>query len=257
MIQTRSDNPIPALLVFISLFVITGVGVFALGPGTTYQPEPIDPALAQTGRWLWTDFRTSAATYPPVQIWMDVSEGGAVDGLFSIYPNYPEIPAAALTLIQQNGCNVSFKTLESETITGMFVGETEARFKVAVKECNVKFYGGVTLIEPLEGNFVVEYNDVLTQALLNPEPPTPVERGRRVFTMYCSACHGSYGEGMPGIPSLHTDQVRNYTDSQILTIVRNGVINTVMPAWGNVLPEEDIAGVLELVRHIDEVLGEQ
>lgn len=260
MNQTQNDATTSALLLFVLLFAATGVMVFALGPGTVRLPEPIDPALAQTGRWLWTDFRTPVGAYPPVQIWMDVSEGGVVNGLFSIYPNYPEIPAAALTLIQQNGCNVNFKSLEEATtdspISGRFIAPTEARIHIDVSECAVKYYGNISLQESLQGNFVVKYNDAMTQSLLNPEPPTPLERGQNVFSLYCSGCHGTFAEGAPGIPSLHTDQVRNYTDYQILTIVRNGVINTVMPAWGSVLSEEDIAGVLELVRHIDEVLGE-
>ncbi|MCA9903820.1 MAG: c-type cytochrome, partial [Anaerolineae bacterium] len=114
-----------------------------------------------------------------------------------------------------------------------------------------KFYGPVTLGEPLQGEFDVAYDAELTEMIRNPAELTPIERGRRVFATYCSACHGSYAEGLPGIPSLNTDQVRSYTDEQLLTIISNGVINTAMPAWGIVLSPEDLQGAFELVRNIE------
>jgi cytochrome c553 len=192
----------------------------------------------------------------PVQLWIDVDELGNVKGVLSIYPNYPEIPQAALSLIQQNGCNVPIESLSTPSITGFFYSETQARIHVNVAECNVKFYGPVVLPNPLRGEFNVAYDAELTDLIRRPRELTPIERGLRVFVQYCSACHGSHAEGMPGIPSLHTDQVRNYTDEQLDSIIRNGVVNTVMPAWGNVLSPEDFAGVIELIRNIDEVLGE-
>ncbi|MBK8022130.1 MAG: cytochrome c [Chloroflexi bacterium] len=123
-------------------------------------------------------------------------------------------------------------------------------------ECNVKFYGPVTLTQPLQGEFLLAYDEAITQALIAEatRPLTPIERGRNIFTMYCSGCHGSYGEGMPAVPSLMTDQVRGYSDEQLRTIVANGVVGTTMPAWGAVFKPEDLDGVLELVRQI-ELLG--
>ncbi len=219
-----------------------------------YIPTPviaIDPSSAQTGRWLWRTFTTEAEAYPPVQLWMDVAEGGSVSGMLSIYPNNPEIPQSALTLIQQNGCNITFESLEAEGISGVIASPTDAYFQVNVTACTVKFYGDVALDAPLTGEFTMSYDEAVTLALLNPEPPTPLERGRSLFSMYCSACHGTYGEGAPGIPSLATDDVRNRTDDELLQIVTNGVINTVMPAWGNVLTPEDLQAVLLLVRNIE------
>ena len=216
---------------------------------------PIDPATATVGRWQWTSFSSDSETYPPAQLWIDVDDAGNVNGVLSIYPNYPEIPQAALTLIQQNGCNLAIESLNDSAVAGFFFGETQARIHVNVTECSVKFYGPVTLLEPLSGEFDVAYDAELTDLILHPRELMPIERGQRVFAQYCSACHGSYAEGMPGIPALNTDQVRAYTDEQLDTIVRNGVLNTVMPAWGVVLSPEDFAGVIELVRNI-EILGE-
>lgn len=222
-------------------------------PPTPTAAPPIDPATAEVGRWQWTQFFASTETYPPVQLWVDVDDAGAVNGVLSIYPNYPDIPPAALTLIQQNGCNLAIESLRDAMIDGYFYTPREARVHVNVTECSVKYYGTVTLSEPLNGAFVIAYDDTLTQAILHPVEIelTPIERGQRVFAQYCSACHGADAEGAPGIPALNTDQVRGYSDEQVLTIISSGVINTVMPAWGNVLSDEDLDGVFQLVRNIE------
>ena len=218
------------------------------------QMTPHAPDSVQIGRWQWQQFTTAATEYPPVQLWFDVSEGGGVSGVLSIYPNTTDIPPQALTLVQQNGCNVEFETLDTAVITGVFASTTEAFVRIDVSECTIKYFGPYSLAQPVHGQFMIAYDEIVTQLLLNPAEPTPIERGRRVFAQYCSGCHGSYAEGAPGIPALNTDQVRGYTDEELSNIVRNGVINTTMPAWGAVLSEEDILGTLELVRSI-EVLG--
>ncbi len=258
-------KPIVQLLLIVIVLSISGCGALERIewitptarptpiPPTPTLPPRVDPSTAAVGRWQWTSYTSDVVDYPPAQVWIDVNDTGAVNGVLSIYPNYPEIPQAALTLIQQNGCNFTIESLNDSTVNGFFYSETQARVRVHVTECNVKFYGPVTLLEPLAGEFDIAFDPDLTDLILHPRELTPIERGQRIFAQYCSACHGSYGEGMPAIPSLHTDQVRGYTDEQLDTIVRNGVINTVMPAWGVVLSPEDFAGVIELVRHLDEV----
>jgi len=271
--STRLDNSfIPALILFCSLALLllilmppgsqsavsdldaaaTAQFAAAMAAQTAVaQIIPLAPESVQSGRWQWQQFTTTAVEHPPVQLWFDVVEGGGVSGILSIYPNASDIPPEALTLVQQNGCNVGFAALNTTPITGVFASATEAFVQVDVAECTIKYFGPYNLPQPISGQFAVAYDDALTQFLLNPAEPTPIERGRRVFAMYCSACHGSYAEGAPGIPALNTDQVRGYTDEQVQTIIREGVINTVMPAWGSVLSAEDIQGVFELVRNIE------
>lgn len=213
----------------------------------------IDPSRAAAGRWNWVSYTSDTQEYPPAQLWLDVDDSGGVNGVLSIYPSHAEIPPAAQTLIQQNGCNFTVNSLSNDAVTGFFHNEIQAHVRVHVTECTVKFYGPVTLNEPLVGEFNIAFDAEMTDLILHPRELSPIERGQRIFAQYCSACHGSYGEGMPAVPSLHTDQVRGYTDEQLDIIVRNGVIDTMMPAWGIVLSPEDYAGVIELVRHIGEV----
>lgn len=225
-------------------------------PTPTATPiVPIDPNAAAIGRWQWQRFTTAVQEYPPVQLWFDLSEGGEVSGVLSIYPNASDIPAQALTLVQQNGCNIEFDGLALPSVVGVFATTTQAFVQVEVTECTIKYFGPYQLAQPISGQFVVAYDEALTQLILNPAEPTPLERGRRVFAQYCSGCHGSYAEGMPGIPALNTDQVRGYSDEQLLTIVSQGVVNTTMPAWGVVLRPDDLDGVLAFIRNLTVIDG--
>lgn len=65
----------------------------------------------------------------------------------------------------------------------------------------------------------------------NPFPRTRavVERGQEVYKNYCIVCHGPQGKGNgsvvpphPLVPSLTTEKIRNYADSQIYHIATVG-----------------------------------
>jgi len=217
------------------------------------QAAALEASSVQVGRWQWTSFLTSAESYPPVQVWLDVAEGGALKGLVSVYPNSTLIPQSALTLIQQNGCNVPLEAWPGDAvISGKFISSTQAIVRVNITECTVKFYGPLVLEAPLSGTFLVDFDPVLTESLIRAAttPLTPLEVGRNVFGRTCSACHGTYGQGAPGIPSLDTEQVRGYSDEALLKIIREGVANATMPAWGGVLSDAEIDGVMQLVRQV-------
>ena len=104
------------------------------------------------------------------------------------------------------------------------------------------------------------YAKVLEQAgelLQNPLTPTMevMERGRTLFTIYCSVCHGTeaMGDGtvvgpdrFPAPPSLHTDVARGYKDGTIYQIITAGKAN--MPSYANKLEPEDRWAVILYVR---------
>jgi mono/diheme cytochrome c family protein len=170
----------------------------------------------------------------------------------SIFP--PSVPQQAFELVNQQGCRVSFdeETTISAPAYAVINGAQTAIVIVNTTACQIKFYGELPLDNPIRGAWLVSYSEAATLALQAEadRPLIPLERGRGVFMSLCSACHGVYGEGAPGIPSLDTDEVRRLTDQQLLDTIRFGRPNTVMVAWGNVLSEEDIAALLVLVRNI-------
>ena len=77
-----------------------------------------------------------------------------------------------------------------------------------------------------------------------------MERGERVYTNTCVACHQANGEGMPPMfPALKdSDMVLNDLAAHIDVVV-NGVPGTSMAAFGAQLSEVDIAAVITYERN--------
>ena len=82
--------------------------------------------------------------------------------------------------------------------------------------------------------------------------------GAKTYQAMCSRCHGasresdnSYGRSFyPPAPQLPL--VRStYSDKEMFWIVKHGIRNTAMPAWGNALSDQDIWQVVTLIRNFD------
>ncbi len=262
MTEQINDRPqqadfLPAgvlLLLFAALFAliltsgITGTNKLVLPAAS------VDTASLQPGRWTGTRFRAANNTpLPPMQILVDVGEDGAVSGVLSLYPT--NVPESAAPLVATNGCNIEFDALPRDDdgttgITGVFTSSTTAVIQLNITDCAVKFYGPVVLEGRISGQYHVSYNETATLTLLNPEEQvlTPLQMGIGVFSNYCSACHGIYGQGAPGIPTLDTPEIRARSDAELLEIINLGLEGGLMPAWGEILSEEQKAGVLLVLR---------
>jgi len=84
--------------------------------------------------------------------------------------------------------------------------------------------------------------------------------GRKVFTVYCAACHQPNGRGVPGQfpPLVESEWALAAGPNRIIRIVLNGLqgpmtvkgqeFNNVMLPWRDQLSDEDIAAVLTFVR---------
>jgi len=86
------------------------------------------------------------------------------------------------------------------------------------------------------------------------QPERVVERdAERIFATQCAKCHAPDGRGVPeqkaklGVRDL-TDAgwQRTLTDLQIADSIRRGKKN--MPAWGRVLDDEQVEGMVRKVR---------
>ena len=79
--------------------------------------------------------------------------------------------------------------------------------------------------------------------------------GAKVYRQMCSRCHGgsresdnTYGRSFyPPAPQLPLTRT-SYSDSEMFWIVKHGIRNTAMPAWGNLLSDEEIWQVIALLR---------
>jgi mono/diheme cytochrome c family protein len=94
----------------------------------------------------------------------------------------------------------------------------------------------------------------------SPDSRAAADRGSKIYTQYCLACHQADGSGVPQLnpPLKNTDYVLG-DESRLIGIVMNGLSEGVeingdtytnsMPPFGAVLKDEEIADVLTYVRN--------
>ena len=99
-------------------------------------------------------------------------------------------------------------------------------------------------------------------AVLNPfvGDEESVAAGARLYATNCAICHGETGEGdgpaAPGLdmpPSdLHEGHVQENSDGALFYIISHGKPDTPMPAWDNVLDEDERWHVVSFLRTFQE-----
>ena len=84
--------------------------------------------------------------------------------------------------------------------------------------------------------------------------------GRKLYVTYCSGCHGISGKGdgpaaktLAPKPADHTiAAMKNYSDQYLASIISKGGASVgkspLMPAWGSVLKESQIAAIVDHIR---------
>ena len=80
--------------------------------------------------------------------------------------------------------------------------------------------------------------------------------GARLYRQMCSRCHGLpsesdniYGRSFyPPAPQF-PGGMPNYTDSQLFWTIKHGIRNTGMPAWGNMLSDDEIWQLVSLLKN--------
>src|ERR1700685_1549270 len=95
-------------------------------------------------------------------------------------------------------------------------------------------------------------------------PLTPSDQnlidGMKLYTMNCALCHGTLDRKpaalaknfYPPVPNLISDPPDD-PEWHIFFTIRTGVRYTGMPAWDNVLPEQDMWKVTSFLSHIDKL----
>jgi mono/diheme cytochrome c family protein len=87
--------------------------------------------------------------------------------------------------------------------------------------------------------------------------------GQKVYTTYCSSCHGDKGRGdgaagkaLPVKPADHTDGklMNSFSDEFLISIISKGGAavgkSSFMPAWGGVLKDDQLQDLLAYLRSI-------
>lgn len=97
-------------------------------------------------------------------------------------------------------------------------------------------------------------------ASVNPFPPSPenLMAGMKIFRDDCAGCHGEGSKRsvwgttsfVPRVPQFATTPPRR-PEAQIHWVVKNGIRNTAMGAWQQLMTDEQIWKVTGFVSHID------
>ena len=92
----------------------------------------------------------------------------------------------------------------------------------------------------------------------NPLPKTKevLEHGKYLYMTYCVVCHGEHGKGkgyvvppFPQPPTLHSDKIKGYADSQIYHIISVG--QNSMMSYAHQIKPKDRWAVIHYVRALE------
>jgi hypothetical protein len=101
----------------------------------------------------------------------------------------------------------------------------------------------------------LETTDEASAQLKNPLPLNrlSLERGQKVYNIYCLACHGPRGNGdgpivdpYPIPKSLHSENMLTWNDGHIFHVITKG--QGIMPAYAQQIQPEDRWAVIHYVR---------
>ena len=68
------------------------------------------------------------------------------------------------------------------------------------------------------------------------------------YTQYCASCHGQSMEGGLGSSLIDDEWKHGSSDDEIAKVIREGVVEMGMVPWKSVLTEEQIRGMVILIR---------
>ncbi|EDM28422.1 cytochrome c oxidase, cbb3-type, subunit III [Lentisphaera araneosa HTCC2155] len=77
-----------------------------------------------------------------------------------------------------------------------------------------------------------------------------VKRGQQVFNQFCANCHGDKGQGLVGPNLTDKEILHGSSKEEIVKVIKNGVLEKAMPAWGTILNDSQISDVSDYVKSI-------
>ena len=82
----------------------------------------------------------------------------------------------------------------------------------------------------------------------------PGVNGAAIFTKNCAMCHGTDGKGFPALktPNFTDPKWQSSTkDKEMREVIKNGRKETLMPAFGDQLKDEEISAVVAYIRSLN------
>ncbi len=90
------------------------------------------------------------------------------------------------------------------------------------------------------------------EAIVFPSSPELIAAGEQLFHIACQSCHGTDGYGTPMAPALNNEIfLADTPDAAIYQIIAGGIPDTLMPAWGNRLTDQDLQSLVAYLRSLE------
>lgn len=225
--------------------------------------------LIQQGNWAYVEMRiTELGLTPPQVIEMEVS-----DELLESLASLPdgEVLRDGLVVYAEN-CVACHGANGSGTVIAPAIDTPDLR-KTPENELIQLVNRGVpgTLMAGWENTLAADQIEVVVSLLYRwselvqsgfefpevevmsiPSSPELVEAGSRLFNIACKSCHGVDGYGTVMAPALNNQNFLVETpDAAIYQIIAGGIPETLMPAWGNRLGDQDIQSLVVFLRSLE------
>ncbi len=82
-----------------------------------------------------------------------------------------------------------------------------------------------------------------------PSSPEAIAAGSQLFSVACTSCHGLDGYGTRMAPALNNEIfLSEFPDAAIYQVIAGGVPETLMPAWGSRLTDQEIQYLVAFLR---------
>lgn len=142
--------------------------------------------------------------------------------------------------------------------------------KINPQEASAIFADGFSMRNPVKETVARGYMpykfsaspDSASEYLINPLEFSELELeiGKKNYNIYCSPCHGYFGEGdsrlkgsFPNPPSLHSEKVRNWTDGRIFHVIQMG--QNVMPSYATQMSRNEMWATILYIRALQRSLN--
>jgi len=250
----------------------TQMAGWAAEEGGIFSNSQVDDlvTLIQQVNWTYVESRVSEmGLTPPDVIQMEVSEE-MLQNLASL-PN-GEILSSGLTIYAEN-CSACHGSNGAGTVIAPGIDSVDLR-DTPRDEIIQLVNSGVpaTLMSSWEGQLLPDQiNSVVdliyswpeiiqagiefpeAEALSMPSSPELIAAGDRLFNITCKSCHGVDGYGTPMAPALNNQIfLSDFPDAAIYQVIAGGVPETLMPAWGSRLNDQEIQSLVAFMRSWEE-----
>jgi mono/diheme cytochrome c family protein len=138
------------------------------------------------------------------------------------------------------------------------------------QETSTFFFDGFGMRPPVEGTIArgdlpYQFRDkpeMAAELLANPliASTENFELGKTKYNIYCSPCHGYFGEGdsrmngqFPNPPSLHSQKLRDWTDGRIYHVIQVG--QNVMPSYSSQMSNNEKWATILYIRALQRSLN--